>query len=42
LFFYRNSRRPQEALQEIWRYSGKYFSPVVVDAFNSVAMKQMD
>jgi HD-GYP domain-containing protein (c-di-GMP phosphodiesterase class II) len=33
---YRDSRRPQEALQEIKRYSGTYFDPVVVDAFNDV------
>jgi HD-GYP domain-containing protein (c-di-GMP phosphodiesterase class II) len=36
---YRASRLPQEALQEIQRYSGKYFDPVVVDAFNNVAKK---
>jgi response regulator RpfG family c-di-GMP phosphodiesterase len=39
---YRASRPPQEAMQEIQRYSGKYFDPVVVDAFNNVAKKHTD
>ncbi len=38
---YRASRPPQEALQEIQRHSGKYFDPVVVDAFKRVAEKHM-
>lgn len=36
---YRNSHHPQEALREIQRYSGKYFDPVVVDAFKHIAEK---
>ncbi len=39
---YRASRLPQEALQEIQRYRGKYFDPVVVDAFNSVVERHTD
>ena len=39
---YRDSRLPQEALQEIRRYSGKHFDPVVVDAFNNVVEKYKD
>ncbi len=36
---YRDSRPPQDALREIQRYRGKYFDPVVVDAFKNVAEK---
>jgi len=39
---YRAPRPPQEALQEIQRYSGRYFDPVVVDAFNDVARRHID
>jgi HD-GYP domain-containing protein (c-di-GMP phosphodiesterase class II) len=39
---YRDSRPPQEALQEIQRYSGKHFDPVVVEAFKGVAEKYMN
>jgi len=39
---YRAARPPQEALQEIQRFSGKYFDPVVVDAFNNVVKKYTD
>jgi len=39
---YRASRAPQEALQEIRRYSGRYFDPVVVDAFSNIAKKHSD
>jgi HD-GYP domain-containing protein (c-di-GMP phosphodiesterase class II) len=36
---YRNSRLPHEAMQEIQLFSGRYFDPVVVDAFNTIVEK---
>lgn len=39
---YRDPRLPQEAVREIQRYKGKYFDPVVVDVFSSIAEKYVN
>lgn len=39
---YRDSRAPQEAVQEIQRYKGKYFDPAVVDVFSNIAEKYVN
>lgn len=39
---YRDSRPPQDAVREIQRYKGKYFDPIVVDVFSSIAEKYVN